>query len=106
MSSWRHGEQTNSALTAPLFVPQYDATTVVGLVKWETLFSGATAATDVTLPSATKVLLAGCGQAGGAVSVRSIAIPYGSAVRAGAPGLRCGRGRRARIHLARASSLV
>lgn len=61
---------------------QYDATANTGLAKWETLFPGVGPTSDVTLPVSTRVVISGCAL-GGALSVRSITVPAGSAVSRG-----------------------
>ena len=50
------------------------------MVRWESLFSTATAATDITIPTGTPVVLHGCAQFNSTVSVRSITIPVGATV--------------------------
>jgi hypothetical protein len=50
------------------------------MVRWESLFSTATAATDITIPTGTPVVLHGCAQFNSTVNVRSISIPVGATV--------------------------
>lgn len=48
--------------------------------RWEQLFSGATASSDIVLPAGASVVLHGCSQPGSAVTVRSITVPAGTRV--------------------------
>jgi uncharacterized protein YraI len=53
------------------------------MLRWETLFPGTRATSDVAIPVGTPVVLHGCAQVNSTVNVRSITVPLGATVSGG-----------------------